>query len=286
MRVKHLRILLSAFAATLLGFIVVAEASGGGTIDIVPMGDSITAQGQYFPYLETALTIEGYQCTMLPNEGYSGYVIAQQYTISGSTYTSPRSGLLETLPGSLSDPHVNSPNTDILLMIGTNDVDTGFDLVDYDVQYRMGLLISSIEGLAPQAHLIVAQIIPNCGSTAKDAAVRQFNLDVAASVVTASQTWSNVSLVDQYPAFNPTLYSPYTSTPSPYMTDGLHPNQYGGLVMATVWNQGILAVEASEQAQAANGVKAADAAEAPKPSSLALLAAGGVALAAWRRRRR
>ena len=54
MRVKHLRILLSAFAATLLGFIVVAEASGGGTIDIVPMGDSITAQGQYFPYLETA----------------------------------------------------------------------------------------------------------------------------------------------------------------------------------------------------------------------------------------
>ena len=139
-RVKHLRILLSAFAAALLGFFVVAAASGAGTIDIVPMGDSITAQGQYVPYLETALTIEGYQCTEIANEGYSGYVIAQQYTISGSTYTSPRSGLLETLPGSLSDPRVNSPNTDILLMIGTNDVDTGFDLVDYDVQYRMGLL--------------------------------------------------------------------------------------------------------------------------------------------------
>ena len=104
-------------------------------------------------------------------------------------------------------------------------------------------------------------------------------------MATASQTWPNVSLVNQYPVFTPTLYYPYTSTPSPYMADGLHPNKYGGLVMATVWNQGILAVEAAEQAQAVNGVKAADAAEAPEPSTLALLAAGGVALAAWRWRR-
>ena len=143
-----------------------------------------------------------------------------------------------------------------------------------------GCSISSIENLAPQAHLIVAQIIPNCQSTAANALVPQFNVDVAAAVATASQTWSNVTLVDQYPAFNPTLYSPYTSTPSPYMQDGLHPNPYGGIVMATVWNQGMLAVEATEGAQAAG------AAETPEPSSLALLAAGGVALAAWRWRRR
>ena len=70
---------------------------------------------------------------------------------------------------------------------------------------------------------------------------------------------------------------------SPYMMDGLHPNPYGGIVMASVWNQGILAVEAAEQAQVANGVKAA---EAPEPSTLALLAVAGVALAAWRWRRR
>ena len=73
-------------------------------------------------------------------------------------------------------------------MIGTNDVDTGFDLASTDVpnvQTRLGGLISSIEGNAPLAHLIVAQITPNLGSTDKDAAVQQFNADVAASVKAA-----------------------------------------------------------------------------------------------------
>ena len=268
---KNLRTLLSACAAVLLGLIVVAEASADQTIDILPLGDSITAYGQYIPYLKTALAIEGYQCVEIANEGYGGYAILHQYTFDGTTYTGTAPGLLEVLPTALADPRVNSSNTDILLEIGTNDVNTGFRLEDADVQYRMSLLIPSIENMAPQAHLIVAETIPNCVSTALNTEEQQMNVDIAASVATASQTWSNISLINQYPAFNPTLYSPYTSTPSPYMMDGLHPNQYGGIVMATVWNQGILAVEAAEGAQVA---------ETPEPSSLALLAAGGLTLAA------
>ncbi len=288
MRLKNLRILLATCVAALPGLVVVAEAWGGGTINILPLGDSITAQAEdkYVKYLKTALTIEGYQCTEIANEGYGGYAICHSYTFNGTTYTGTAPGLFEILPAALSDPRVNSPNTDILLEIGTNDVNTQFRLEDADVQYRMGLFISSVESLAPQAHLIVAETIPNCQGITIDGQEQQMNVDIVASVATASQTWSNISLVNQYPAFNPTLYYPYTSTPSPYMMDGLHPNPYGGIVMATVWNQGILAVEASEQAQAANGVKAADAAEAPEPSTLALLAVAGVAWAAWRWRRR
>ena len=71
---------------------------------------------------------------------------------------------------------------------------------------------------------------------------QQFDVDVGAAVATARATWSNASLVNMYPPFNATLYSPYTGTPSPYMADILHPNQAGGNLMAPVWYNGILAI--------------------------------------------
>ena len=91
-RIKNLRTLLSACAAALLGLILAAQASAGQTIDILPLGDSITYYGQYIPYLKTALAIEGYQCTEIANEGYGGYITANQYTLNGTTYTSPLNG--------------------------------------------------------------------------------------------------------------------------------------------------------------------------------------------------
>ena len=239
---------LLGFAAALLGLTIGVAASHAATIDFLPLGDSITAQGLYIAPLKSLLSNAGYTPTEIANEGFSGYTIAHQYTINGVVYTSPRSGLLETLSGptgSLSDPRVNSTNTDILLMIGTNNVDTGFDLADYDVQYRMDLLISTIGSLAPKAQLIVAQIIPNCRSVASNQAVQNFNIDVGAAVAIARATWPNVSLVNMYPPFNPTLYSPYTPTQSPYMTDILHPDQQGGNLMAQVWYNGIVAVGAA-----------------------------------------
>ena len=131
---------------------------------------------------------------------------------------------------------MNSSNSYILMMIGTNNVNNNIDLSDYDVQYRMDLLISAIQNVAPLAHLIVAQIVPNCGSVALNLAVQRFNIDVGAAVATAQATWPNVSLVNMYPSFQPTLYYPYTTTDSPYYYDNdLHPNQDGGNLMAQVW---------------------------------------------------
>ena len=142
---------LLGIAAALMGFLIAACAPAATPLYFLPLGDSITAGGLYIAPLENLLTQGGYTPTEIANEGYSGYTIANQYTINGVQYTSPRPGLLETLAGpsgSLSDPRVNSPNTDILLMIGTNDFDTGSDLADYDVQFRMDLLISTIQSLA------------------------------------------------------------------------------------------------------------------------------------------
>ncbi len=281
----RVRILVSTCAVALLGLTVGATASRASTINLLPLGDSITAGGLYFAPLESLLSQAGYSPTVIANEGFSGYTIANQYTINGVTYTSPRSGLLETITGSpysLSDPRVNATNTDILLMIGTNDLDTGSDLADYDVQYRMELLISTIESVAPLAHLIVAQPIPDCRDVPTNMAGQRFDVDVGAAVAAARATWSNVSLVNMYPPFNATLYSPYTATASPYMQDILHPNQLGGNLMAQVWYNGIVAAASAPTLPGGDqGVTAA----VPEPSTLAMLAAGGMILAVRLRRR-
>ncbi|MGA2253504.1 MAG: PEP-CTERM sorting domain-containing protein, partial [Thermoguttaceae bacterium] len=142
-------------------------------------------------------------------------------------------------------------------------VDTGFQLGDANVQYRLGRLITSITTIAPKSHLIVAEITPNLGSIAKNTAVKQFNTDVAACVATADAASENVSLVDMYDIFSPNLYQPYTSTPNPYMGDSLHPNQEGGNAMAQVWLNGIQATQA------------------PEPSTSVLLSSGLLGLLAY-----
>ena len=240
-------------------------------INLLPLGDSITQAGLYFSPLTTLLSNNGYVPTILANEGHSGYII------EGNIPGAPRIGLEENIAAFMNHPGVNAANSYVLLMIGTNDVDQGFLLQETDVpnvQTRLGRLISSIESIAPKAHLIVAQITPNLGSIAKDTAVQQFNKDVAASVATAKAAGGNVSLVNMYDPFHPSLYAPYTGTSNPYMNDALHPNQAGGNVMAQVWFDGIQATQT------------------PEPSTLVLLiaglTAGLVALLAyaWRKRSR
>ena len=140
----------------------------------------------------------------------------------------------------------------------------------------------------PLAHLIVAQIVPNCGSVALNLAVQRFNIDVGAAVATAQATWPNVSLVNMYPSFQPTLYYPYTTTDSPYYYDNdLHPNQDGGNLMAQVWYNGIVATHPALSAGNSDEDPAGINAAVAEPSSLTLLAAGGMVLAGgrWRRRR-
>ena len=95
----------------------------------------------------------------------------------------------------------------------------------------------------------------------------QFNTDVAACVATADAASENVSRVDMYDVFSPSLYRPYTSTANPFMGDSLHPNQKGGNAMAQVWFKGIQATQA------------------PEPSALALLCPGLLGLLAYSRLR-
>ena len=171
MRSGWFRILVSTCAVAVLGLTIGAAASPATTINFLPVGDSNTGQQGNFTPLVNLLDTAGYTANLISNQGWSGYVISNPYTINGVYHYDPardqdsyHDALQNRITECLNFPNVNSSDTYILLMIGSNDAYDGFDLLDYDVQYRMGTLITSIEDIAPLAHLIVAETVPDCNT--------------------------------------------------------------------------------------------------------------------------
>ncbi len=211
-------------------------------INLLPLGDSITRQGRYIGPLTNMLVQNGYAPTVIANEGHDAYLI------QNTPYPWPdyRSGVANQVEEFLKHPGVDANDCFILLMIGVNDADMGFKLKETDdpnVQARMGSLIAKISNIAPRAHLIVAQVVPNITSKEKDADVKRLNADIAAAVAKAKKSGAKVSLVNMYDALSPAKYQPYTDTPSPFMADNLHPSEKAGEPMAKVWLDGIQAAK-------------------------------------------
>ena len=265
--------------ATFVGFFVTfgftflssAQIEAADLGKIMPLGDSITlgvgspATGGYREPLYDLLTEAGHDFEFvgslsdyqggLPNaqkyhEGHSGYVI--------SAGTSGRGGIADNIATWLGPSGV-TPDI-ILLMIGSNDV--SLDYKRYEAPDRLSSLISVISnketGLAPNAKLIVAQIVPRADA-ATNTKVITFNASVATMVAFHQDLGENVSLVDMYTALNG----------SADLSDLIHPNKGGYEKMAKVWVDGI---------QAATAV--------PEPSSIVVFITGLLALSlcTWRRK--
>jgi lysophospholipase L1-like esterase len=148
------------------------------------------------------------------HEGHSGWTIAD----GGG-----RSGLYEKIQGWLTDapPHI------VTLMIGTNDVDISLDLPNASM--RLGLLIDRIIMNAPNALVVVAQMVPTTDDN-ENGRVMTYNAAIPGLVKTRADAGKHVVMVDMYGAFtkNPNYKTEL-------MNDKLHPKDPGYVVMASTW---------------------------------------------------
>ena len=113
------------------------------------------------------------------------------------------------------DPHI------ILLHIGTNDmVQSAGGAAD-----RLGTLLDEITSAAPEALLVVSNIVPLSFSQNN---VDQYNAAIPALVEARAAQGANIVFVDQFSGF-----------PASELADGVHPSPAGYDRMARVWYNAI-----------------------------------------------
>jgi lysophospholipase L1-like esterase len=121
----------------------------------------------------------------------------------------------------------NTPPDIVTLMIGTNDVDISLDLANAPM--RLGLLLDRISMYAPNALIVVAQIVPTTDDT-ENVRTMAYNGAIPGLVKDRVDAGKHVISVDMYGAF---MKNPDFKTA--YMNDKLHPKDPGYAVMADTW---------------------------------------------------
>ena len=151
-------------------------------------------------------------------EGHSGWTIDD----GGG-----RSGLYPKLEEWLTA----TPPDIVTLMIGTNDVDIELDLVNAGM--RLGLLLDRIIEHAPDALIVVAQIVPTTDDT-ENQRVMTYNAAIPELVQQRAEAGKHITMVDMYGAFTDNA-----NYKTEYLADKLHPSDAGYVVMADTWYESI-----------------------------------------------
>jgi hypothetical protein len=249
----------------LLGALVLMLAVTGPTsaqdpLRIMPLGDSITTG--YTDNSAWTVPFEfGYRSglyTRLTNAGYDFQFVGSSAEPYNNRFGDPThggttaGGLLGGISGWLTtdDPDI------ILLKIGTNSQD----------QTGLNTLVNTITTQKPDAHLIIAEIMPKFSY---QQGIVNYNTYIRDTLVPTYQgLGKNVTLVDQYVNFL-TDSNDLTSIDQSLFSNGInHPDNDGYDLMAQTWFDGITTVTS-----------------VPEPSSLGLFAAALGGFGLLRRRR-
>jgi lysophospholipase L1-like esterase len=162
------------------------------------MGGPTTVSGKTFPR---------------NHEGYSGYTVESGY----STYGTP--GISDKIPS----PAFNTMPDIVLLHIGTNDLTSSN--AKSTVADRLDKLLTKIVGVAPDALIVVAKVIP-LGYTSSD--WDTYNSKIPGLVQTHAGKGEHMIMVDM------------SKLPSNQLS-GVHPTDTGYATMASYWYDGIKA---------------------------------------------
>ena len=227
----------------------------GKSLRILPLGDSITRGSQFGNYrrsLQALLARTGYAATFVGestesslsysgadpeqtfnpfqpvHEGYGGFRIEQ---IAGDGPATDDGGV--TYPGLTKMLAADRPDA-VLLMLGTNDVNQGFDPggpgygggtgFAADAAGRLDSLLSRLAAAAPKATVVLAAITP-LGDSGKEPQVQAYNALVPQVAAAHRRQGQNVLFVDMSAAL----------TTGDLISDGVHPNTVGYDKMARVW---------------------------------------------------
>ena len=146
------------------------------------------------------------------HEGFSGFTISGGG--AGSLAAQVDNAIAQT------DPNI------ILLLIGTNDVNGNINLGQ--APQRLAALLDQIINDAPNALLVVAQIIPTMNQQT-NTRVQAYNAAIPALVQARAAAGKHIELLD--------LFTPFSSNPNfnSLMSDNLHPNDTGYALMGQTW---------------------------------------------------
>jgi len=267
---KKTRLILLGLGVGALVASLALTSSADGVLDlgnVMPLGDSITngygdpAGGGYRDPLYASLTAAGHTLqfvgdrsslptTLLADNGQVDHNGWPGYAIElGSGGAS--GGIRDNIASYLSngDPDI------ILLMVGTNDMrlDLTYDLAT--APDRLSALLADIATLQPDAHTIVANLVPvQATSGTLFDRVAAYNAAIPGVVAEQQALGRNVSFLDM----NSFLTAPGD------LFDSLHPNAAGYDKMAAAWEQAIHAI--------------------PEPSATALAVFGLLSLLSFRNR--
>ncbi|WP_234022901.1 SGNH/GDSL hydrolase family protein [Sorangium cellulosum] len=195
-----------------------------GPCKILPLGDSITFglgfDGGYRVELFRLAREDGHEITFTGTQQMNGPTM-----VDGAPFPRNHEGIsgqtIQQIANRVPTPALGEMPHIVLLHAGTNDMYQSPN----GAPMRLGALLDELIAEAPDALIVVSNIIPFPGAAA---AVNTFNATIPAMVEERAAAGAHIVFADQFTGF-----------PTSELGDGVHPNQAGYARMAGVWYDAI-----------------------------------------------
>ena len=195
-----------------------------GPCKVLPLGDSITFglgfEGGYRVELFHLALADNHEITFTGTQSPNGPT-----QVDGVPFPRNHEGIsgetIEQIANRIPSPGLNDMPHIILLHAGTNDMWAGASGADT----RLGALLDELIADAPDALIVVSNIIPFPGG---GASVATFNAAVPGVFAARESSGAHILFVDQFEGF-----------PESELGDRVHPNQAGYARMAAKWYEAI-----------------------------------------------